>query len=78
MGMRNRSDLRIISAYIGGKCMATTFALARIMSNLGGQKHYKRRFLMKVVTSIDIYQGLIWAEAKDERTYRTKIKAALG
>ena len=41
--------------YIGGKCAATSCALARIMPNLGGNRRKRLRLLIKVVTSIAIY-----------------------
>ena len=45
--------------YIGGKCAATSYGLARIMPNQGGPKQERSWLLMKVVTSFAIYSVLI-------------------
>ena len=59
MVIDNRLTFREHLTYIGVKCAATSCALARIMSNLGGPKKERRWLLVKVVTSIAIYAAPI-------------------
>ena len=72
----NRLTLREHLTYIGGKCVATLYALARIMPNLGCPKQERRLLLMKVVTSIAIHSVRIKAGTMNKRNYRIGIEAA--
>ena len=73
----NRLMFRKHLTYIGGKSEAISCTLARIISNLRGPKQKRKRYLLKIVTSIEIYAALIYVGAMDERTYRTRIDAEI-
>ena len=72
----NRLTFKEHLTYIGGKCAATTCALARIIPNLVGSKQKRKQLLMSVLTSIGIYVVPIWVRSMDRRNYRARIKAA--
>ena len=76
MVIDNRLSFKEHLTYISGKCAATSYALARIMPNLGGPKLKRRLILMKVVTSTAKYSAPIWAGAMNKMIYRIGIEAA--
>lgn len=58
-------------------CKATRVnaALSRIMPNIGGPRHERRKLLAKVVSSIILYGVPIWAEALKTASYAAGVKS---
>ena len=52
--------------YISEKASVTQAALTRMMPNIGGPNPFKRRIISRVVTSIILYAGPIWSEARGD------------
>uniref|UniRef100_A0A1B6EBM3 Uncharacterized protein n=1 Tax=Clastoptera arizonana TaxID=38151 RepID=A0A1B6EBM3_9HEMI len=52
------------------KAAAVQGVLSRIMPNIGGPRQIRRRLLATVVTSVLLYDALVWAESLELITYR--------